>query len=276
MPTATTQREQQMRQASVAASLLRHGQDAGHFLALHPDSKQLKDRLTSEGPHPTLRDLLWAELPSIEAAAGIRAPRKGDHEAPARRAIDYWRRRYRAAFRDEWRWLLSELPSLWRVLIDLSPTSVEEFAIILGLEVVAPAAAGQKPEEVAQIVATLDETYARQVLTRVKELGKGGALPAEVAQAWNTLVRRTMKKRTGWKLLRWLALTLLANLLECMRDDRMRIAATRHCRSDLFNVLALGGRAQLVDADHEPAIEAMVLDGLGRLRPGQDSSGPVQ
>ncbi|MEX2215518.1 MAG: hypothetical protein WD768_15395 [Phycisphaeraceae bacterium] len=272
MTTAPTQREQQLRQAAVAAALLRHGDGAGRLLALHPSGKELKDRLTTEGSHPTLADLFWAELPLIETAAGLRSPKSGERDSSARRPLDYWRRRYRAAFGEEWRWLLAELPSLWRVLIDLSSASVEELAIVLGLEILAQASAGQKLEQVAQVVSSLDEACARQVLTRVRELTGNASLPADVAQAWDALVRRTMKKRTGTKLLRWLALTLLANLLEGMPDERLRVAATRHCRSDLFNVLALGGRAQLVAAQHQKAIEAMVLDVLGRLRPGQDSS----
>jgi hypothetical protein len=247
---------------------LRRRPDGPALLARHPHYAALTQlESTPAAAIPaTINDMLWHELPRLEAASGARAAADPRERLSPTARFTYWRRRQRIALREEWRWLLGELPSLWRVLIELAPSSVEELAVLLGLEMIAHASVGLPPKPLNQLLAPLDDRDERQVVTRIKEL-EGKALPRAITAGWEDAYRKAMLKRTGAKLLRSLALRLLASLQAARLPQPIRLAAARHCRSDLFLVLQMGRKPDPIPTTMLAQVEAMVLDLLGRLRP---------
>lgn len=275
MPPSTPLQPDPTRLAALRWALSRRGGDAASLAALHPDAKAL----AAAGDGATdLPELLWGELPLIEREASPRGTVRRTLPDAKRTPTAYWLRRRKSALREEWRWLVAELPDLWRKLIDLSAANVEDLAILLGKDMLAHIAAGhaaaghaaaeQDGDFLTELLSPLDRVDHRPIATRVREL-EGKALPSAVTAVWQQAYLAAAKKRTGARLLRWLAMHLLSNLLESWPDPRMRAAAARHCRSDLFNVLQLGGRVRLAPREHVPAIEKMVLEVLAWLRHGQ-------
>jgi len=265
------QPENPLRAKALLCALRRHGSLAPTLLAHHPQSAALlaMERCGGAAQPPTINDMQWHELARLESAVGVKPGHDPRTRTGAAAGLLYFRRRYRVAFRNEWDWLLKAMPSLWRVLVGLSPQSVEEFAVLLGIEMISHAAAGRPADALGELLGPLEDRQDRLVVTRVKEL-EGKALPRDITAAWEESYRRAMTRRTGAKLLRSLALSLLANLQAAGLDERTRAAAARHCRSDLFHVLDLGRKSSKpLPASHLPPIESMVLDLLGRLRPAK-------
>lgn len=251
-----------MRTRALLAALSRHGDDGDRMLRLHPDAARIAKASAKSGD---LSALLWHELPRLERDAGLR-PAK-EPWAQRRTAAAYWHRRYQIALRSEWRWLLSHLPNLWRVLVDLPAAAGEELAVQLGVEAVAQMAAGLRAKQANALLAPLEAGHCRMIVSRVKELGKP-ALPGPIVERWRTNYEKAAHRRNGVKLLRWLSLSLLSNLLHARLSPRTRAKAARHCRSDLLAVLTVRPVSDLVEKEHLGAVETMVVDLMGRVRPG--------
>jgi len=237
------------------------------WLSRHPDREVVTrtpkpETPSAENPWPAL---LWTEVESIEQTAGVRSSRNPSATSPA-----YWSRRYVVALHEEWRTLLASLPDFWRVLIDLSAAVAEDFAMLLGVEMIAQLAAGKTKAQINDLLTPLEEDARKRVFARSLELDPD-AISLSVIAECEKLYRRGSKRRIGQRLIRWFSMSLLSSLLHERLTASQRTMAARHCRSDLFNVLNRPGR-KVVPTSHAANVEAMALELLGKLRPIGDSS----
>ncbi len=230
-------------------------------LARHPllDTAQVR-----EAGDIDLRSLLIDELPLEERRARVTPS-----VAASDSNIGYYLRRREVALRDEWRVLLGTLPDFWRVLIELSPNLVDEFIHLLGVEMVARMAAGKSKAMINDLLMPLDRPLAEQVLTRTQAVDPD-SMPLSVTSAWEKLYRHGAKRRIGQRLIRWICLALLSDLIHQRLTATRRSMAARHSRSNVLSILKQPSRP-IVPAQHAGDVEAVALQLLGSLTPINDA-----
>lgn len=231
-------------------------------MSLHPQSDRLA-RIAM--PTTSWQETMFAELPVVEQQAGIK-----EASSTVKSPIVYWFRRHAIALNEEWRQLLANLPDFWRVLMELPAPVIESFSQLLGVEMIARVTAGKNKTQINDLLSPLQEDTRTDVYARSQAIDPD-ELPLSVTATWEQLYRKGMKRRIGHKLVRWYAMSLLASLMQVRLPASQRTMATRHGKSDLFEVLNRPSRS-LVTSLHAARVEALALELLGQLRPTSGSS----
>ena len=255
--------------------------EADGVLVAHPERERLaaftgngnRDKNDDGGEeHLDLDSVLWDDLAQSERAATLKPPRS----QADRSAVSYWLRRQRVAEAHEWAWTLSRLPDVWRLLLEMTPSTQERLAVTLGLEMIAYTSAAMPAENRATFLQGLNEAHRTHVVRRMIAVNLN-ALPDSVRDCWIDASQRQVERRPE-RAARYLGLSLLAELLTKTLSEPLRAAAARHSQSDLFDVLSRGSKTRLLPdpanagesinrTDVSHAIEALIIDVSGRLLP---------
>lgn len=238
------------------------GDRADDVLALHPNPN-VRKALANDHSHDELDDVIWDDL-----SQQLDRPMRG----PQRSAVEYYRLRRKHTWKAEWQWLLGEVPDLWRRLLDLSAGDVERFAHLLGIEIVAHIVRGQQAEQLPPLLTVLDEEQMYQTMNRAYAI-EHVFVPEDVLDVWRLVYLQASGKRRGRKLLRWLALSLLSNVIFLRLDHSLRTLAARHCMSSLIDVLLRNRRTGLLEKEHVDVVEHMIVTVVMQLT--GDTSGVV-
>lgn len=235
----------------------RHG---GNLLRWHPDSEA-----AGSAEPLLLTDALWAELPALEAGLQHAASQRG---ADAQRLpLEYWSRRQQVSHRDEHRRLLAELPTFWRVVLDLPSQSVEALAVELGRSMLAAVMQGQAATSSAAgeqpWLAALEAQEIAQLRRRAATIADEGC-PQSLRHRWSALISQRSTRATGTRLLRTLGMGLLASLLQEVSGP-LRAMAASHARSEVFDALRAASANWLEPGD-VPWAQSLAMTCLAAVR----------
>lgn len=232
------------------------------LLSLHPECERI---MSVAVPTQSWHETMFAELTVAEAQMGIKQESVANNSP-----IVYWFRRRAIALNEEWRELLADLPDFWRVLMELPAPAIESFTKLLGVEMIARLTAGKNKTQINDLLSPLEEDTRKEVFAQSQAIDPD-ELPLSVIASWEQLYRKGMKRRIGHKLIRWFAMSLLASLIQVRLRTSQRTKASRHGKSDLFDVLNRPSRS-LVPPIHAQRVEALALELLGGLQTTSGSS----